>query len=359
MGGTRGVAEAVVCRGVSAVLEIHGLQKTYSSLLRGFRVALDGLDMQVDQGQVHGFLGPNGSGKSTTLKILLGLVRADGGWMRLFGRPVPQRLPEVSMRVGAIVESPAFFGNFSGRQTLALLAKAGGVPRSRVAAALEQVGMRARAVDRVKSYSLGMRQRLAVASALLKAPELLILDEPANGLDPAGIREMRDLLRGLAEQGTTVLISSHILAEIQQICDSVTIVSRGRRVAAGPVSEVLAVAHEGGEYRVRVAEHERAAGIIAETGLPVTVAGDHFVVGDLADPAWITKTLAGHDLWVTELTPLADLEDAFLRLTGTAPRAGSFRQVDDADWGAPEPAAYEGPEVSVQPAEVLEKGEPS
>src|SRR5690348_2454672 len=325
--------DTVSSAGVSPVLEIQGLQKAYRSLLGNFRVALDGLDMSVEHGDVHGFLGPNGSGKSTTLKILLGLVRADAGRMRMLDRPVPQALPEVVARVGAIVEAPAFFRNFSGRRTLSLLAQAGGVPRPRVDAVLEQVGLQERADDRVKSYSLGMRQRLAVASALLKAPELLILDEPANGLDPAGIREMRDLLRGLASAGTTVIISSHILAEIEQICDSVTIISRGKRVAAGPVADVLAASDVRGEYRVRVAqgETERAAEIIAKSGLPVTMAADHFVVGDLADPSWITKTLAANDLWVAELTPLADLEDAFLRLTGTAPRPGQFRQVDDAE----------------------------
>jgi ABC-2 type transport system ATP-binding protein len=316
---------------VGAVLEIQGLEKTYRSWRGGVRVALDGLDMVVERGQVHGFLGPNGSGKTTTLKTLLGLVRADAGQMRLFGEPVPARLPDVVGRVGAIVESPAFFGNFSGRRTLELLAQAGGVPRGRIDEVLEQVGLRGRAGDRVKTYSLGMRQRLAVASALLKAPELLILDEPANGLDPAGIREMRDLLRRLPEHGTTVVISSHILAEIQQICDAVTIISRGKRVAAGPVAEVLSVAESRGEYRVRVKDHERAAAIIAASGLPVTVAADHLVVGDLADPSWITQALAEHQLWVAELTPLADLEDAFLQLTGTAPRPGSFRQVDEAE----------------------------
>src|SRR5262249_32075420 len=167
--------------------------------------------------------------------------------------------------------------------------------------------------------------------------ELLIPDEPANGLDPAGIRETRDLLRGLAAGGTTVVISSHILAEIQQICDSVTIISRGRRVAAGPVADVLAATDDRGEYRVRVADHERAAAIIAESGLRATGAAAHLVVAALADPAWITEPLAAHQMWVAELTPLAGLEEAFLRLTGTAPRPGSFRQVDDADWGEPAP----------------------
>jgi ABC-2 type transport system ATP-binding protein len=154
-----------------------------------------------------------------------------------------------------------------------------------------------------------------VASALLKAPELLILDEPANGLDPAGIREMRDLMRNLAAIGTTVVLSSHILGEVQQICDSVTIVSRGRRVVTGPVTQVLASQNKG-EFRVRVRDHARAAQILAAAGAPITVHDDHFVVSDLADPGWISQTLAAHELWVTELTPIVpDLESVFLQLT--------------------------------------------
>jgi ABC-2 type transport system ATP-binding protein len=247
-------------------------------------------------------------------------VRPNEGRMMLLGQPVPRALPRIAPRVGAIVESPTFFGNFSGRRTLRLLATAGGVSHKRVEEVLELVGLRDRARDRVKGYSLGMRQRLAVASALLKSPELLILDEPANGLDPAGIREMRDLMRGLAARGTTVVLSSHILAEVQQICDSVTIVSRGRRVAAGPVAQVLA-AQDKGEYRVRVRDHGRAAHILAEAGAPIVMHADHFVVSDLADPAWITQTLAAHQMWVTELTPLVpDLESVFLDLTAEAAR---------------------------------------
>ncbi|HET6211627.1 MAG TPA: ATP-binding cassette domain-containing protein [Micromonosporaceae bacterium] len=314
---------------MAAVIDIGGLRKTYRSLRRGERLALDGFDMVVEAGQVHGFLGPNGSGKTTTLRTLLGLVRPDAGTMSLLGRPVPDALPEIAGRVGAIVESPQFFGNFTGRRTLRLLATAGGVARTRVDEVLELVGLRDRGDDRVKSYSLGMKQRLAVASALLKAPELLILDEPANGLDPAGIRDIRDLMRQLAEGGVTVLVSSHILAEIELICDSMTIISRGRRVLAGPVDEVLA-RYDKGEFKVRVFDHKRAAALIAESGLPVTMAEDHFVVGDLADPAWITETLAAHQLWVAELTPLApDLETVFLELTGTAPEPGRRLQVDE------------------------------
>jgi ABC-2 type transport system ATP-binding protein len=271
---------------------------------------------------VHGFLGPNGSGKTTTLRALLGLVRANGGQMRLLGQPVPAALPQLAPRVGAIVESPQFFGNFSGRRTLRLLATAGGVPHARVEEVLDLVGLRERAGDRVKGYSLGMRQRLAVASALLKSPELLILDEPANGLDPAGIREMRDLMRNLVAGGTTVVLSSHILSEVQQICDSVTIVSQGRRVAHGTVADVLASQGKG-EFRVRVADHAHAAELLARAGAPVTVHDDHFVVSDLADPAWISETLGRNGIWVRELTPLTpDLESAFLQLTGTVPLTG-------------------------------------
>jgi len=278
---------------------------------------------------VHGFLGPNGSGKTTTLRTLLGLVRADAGQMRLFGREVPAALPEVINQVGAIVESPQFFGNFSARRTLDLLATAGGLPRTRVDEVLEQVGLRDRARELVRTYSLGMKQRLAVASALLKQPPLLILDEPANGLDPAGIREMRDMMRGLADSGTTVLLSSHILGEVQQLCDSVTIVSRGRRVTAGPVSEVLA-AHDTGILLVRLADQAAAAGILGEAGFAVRADTDHLVVSGVRDPAAVTRTLAERGHYVAELTPLRpDLESVFLELTGTTPHAGAPRQVDD------------------------------
>jgi ABC-2 type transport system ATP-binding protein len=320
----------VRCADMTAVLEIEGLRKTYRSLRKGPRRAVDGLDMVVEPGQVHGFLGPNGSGKTTTLRTLLGLVRPNAGRLRLLGRPVPRELPQVAPLVGAIVESPQFFGNFSGRRTLRLLATAGGVPRDRVDEVLELVGLRDRARERVKTYSLGMKQRLAVASALLKSPRLLILDEPANGLDPAGIREMRDLMRGLADQGTTVVLSSHILGEVQLICDSVTIISRGRRVAAGPVSQVLA-SQDRGEYKVRVLDQVRAAEVLGQAGYPVHLTGDHLVVYGVADPAGITQTLASHQIWVAELTPLVpDLESVFLQLTGTQPREGRPRQVDQA-----------------------------
>jgi ABC-2 type transport system ATP-binding protein len=251
--------------------------------------------------------------------------------MRLLGQQVPAALPDVTGRVGAIVESPQFFPHFSARETLTLLARAGGVPRQRVDEVLELVGLRDRAKDRVKTYSLGMKQRLAVASALLKQPELLILDEPANGLDPGGIREMRDLMRSLASSGMTVVLSSHILGEVQQICDSVTIISLGRRVAAGPVSDVLAQ-HSNDALRVRLepAELPLAASLLSNAGAHVTLHPDHLLVTGVGRAASVTRMLAEHQLYVAELAPVTvDLESVFLELTGTAPVSGQHRQVDD------------------------------
>ncbi|TDB70986.1 ATP-binding cassette domain-containing protein [Micromonospora sp. KC723] len=317
---------------MSAVLEIEGLRKTYKSRRRGVRNALDGFDMRVEAGQVHGFLGPNGSGKTTTLRTLLGLIRPDGGRMAVLGQEVPAALPTVAGQVGAIVESPQFFPHFTARDTLSLLAGAGEVPVTRVDEVLELVGLRDRAGERVKTYSLGMKQRLAVASALLKNPKLLILDEPANGLDPGGIREMRTLMRDLAESGMTVVLSSHILGEIQLICDSVTIISLGRRVAFGPVDQVLA-AHSLGTVRVRLDAAEdlaAAAEVLGRSGVPVTRHPDHLMLSGVEKPASVSRLLAEHHLYVSELAPVSvDLESVFLELTNTAPVPGQHRQVDE------------------------------
>ncbi|MCA2213624.1 ATP-binding cassette domain-containing protein [Jidongwangia harbinensis] len=327
---------------MTAVLEISGLAKTYRSR-KGVRRALDGFDMVVEAGQVHGFLGPNGSGKTTTLRTLLGLIKPNGGRMAVLGREVPRHLPEVAGQIGAIVESPQFFPHFTARDTLSLLADAGGVDRHRVVEVLELVGLRDRAGDRVKTYSLGMKQRLAVASALLKNPRLLILDEPANGLDPGGIREMRTLMRNLAESGMTVVLSSHILGEIQLICDSVTIISAGRRVAAGSVADVLAQ-HKSSSVRVRVeagVDLLAVAQALRTAGAPtVELEQDYLMVSGVDRPAWITWALAQHNVWVSELAPVeVDLESVFLQLTGTAPVAGENRQVDQT---AAAPAALQG-----------------
>jgi ABC-2 type transport system ATP-binding protein len=319
-------------------IEVEGLRKSFRRGLGSRHVALDGLDLVVEPGRVHGFLGPNGSGKTTTIRALLGLVRADAGSMRLFGHETPDALPDVVRHIGAVVESPQFFPHFSGRRNLRLLAQTAGVKRRRVDEVLEIVGLHDRAKDPVRGYSLGMRQRLAIAATLLKEPSLLILDEPNNGLDPAGIREVRDLMRTLADGGVTVLLSSHILAEVQQVCDSVSIVSRGRHVVTGPVSEVLATGATD-EVKVRVEDAPYAATVLEEAGLSVRRETDHLIVSDVADPSWITQVLARRRLFVSELTPVgADLESVFLELTGTTPVAGHPGQVGEpfaAGLGAP------------------------
>jgi ABC-2 type transport system ATP-binding protein len=301
-------------------VQLGAVSKAYRRRGRPPQKALDGLDLLVETGGVHGFLGPNGSGKTTTIRILLGLVRADAGEARLLDRPVPEALPEVIGSVGALVETPLFFPGFSGRLNLRLLADVAGVPRARVDEVLELVDLTERAEDRFKGYSLGMKQRLGIAAALLKSPRLLVLDEPSNGLDPAGIRDVRELIRRLGRDGrTTVLLSSHLLAEIEQVCDSVSILARGRRVASGPVTEVLA-ARASGDVRVRVPDPAAAAAVLAGAGFRTSPAdGAALLVHAVRAPGEITRVLAEHGHYLEELGPVAaDLESAFLELTGDA-----------------------------------------
>jgi ABC-2 type transport system ATP-binding protein len=299
-----------------------GVSKTYRGRRRRPpQKALDELDLVVEYGGVHGFLGPNGSGKTTTIRVLLGLVSSDGGGdIRLLDRPVPGGLPEVIGGVGALVETPLFFPGFSGRLNLRLLAEAAGVSRVRVEECLELVELTDRADDRFKGYSLGMKQRLGIAAALLKSPRLLILDEPSNGLDPAGIRDVRELIRRLGRDGhTTVLLSSHLLAEIQQVCDSVSILAHGRRVASGPVAEVLA-SRSTGDVRVRVPDPTAAAAVLRGAGFGVSAAGESLMVHGVTAPGEITRRLAEHGHYLEELTPMtADLESAFLAITEGRP----------------------------------------
>ncbi len=302
------------------VIETAGLRKEYLTRRMHRHVAVEGLDLAVPAGGVHGFLGPNGSGKTTTIRMLLGLARPTRGTISLLGQPVPAGLPQVMPRIGAVVESPKFFPGFTGRRNLSLLADVARLPRTRVDEVLERVGMQARADDRYKGYSLGMRQRLAIAATLLKQPDLLMLDEPTNGLDPQGIRDIRTMVRDLGSSGVTVLISSHLLAEVEQVCDSVTIVRRGRLVTTGRVSELLA--HQGtGEIRARVDDLTAAETVLTRSpGVRVRRDGDTLVVTGVADPADVSRVLGQHGLWVRELTAVhGDLETAFLSLTGDEP----------------------------------------
>jgi ABC-2 type transport system ATP-binding protein len=296
------------------VIETAGLRKEFRTRKGRHIVAVEDLDLAVPAGGVHGFLGPNGSGKTTTIRMLLGLARATRGEMRLFGHPVPRDLPAVMDRVGAVVEQPKFVPTFTGRTNLSLLARSIGVPQTGVDAALDQVGLSGRDRERFKGYSLGMKQRLAIAATLLKSPDLLILDEPTNGLDPAGIRDIRDMIRRLGETGVTVLLSSHILAEVQQVCESVSIIGNGRLLASGDVATL--VRGTGTTTRVGVADPAAAATVLGEAGYHVSRDGDALVVDGAGEPAHLTRLLADHGMYVHELNRVrADLESVFLQLT--------------------------------------------
>lgn len=240
------------------VIETSGLTKRF-----GDRVAVDHVDLHVPRGSAFGYLGPNGAGKTTLIRMLLGLTQATAGTMRLLGRPVPSERAAALARVGAIVEEPRFHGHLTGRENLVVIAAAREPEaRGRIDGALARVGLSQRADDRVKRYSLGMRQRLGVARSLLADPELLILDEPTNGLDPAGIHEFRDMIRGFVTEGRTVLLSSHLLDEVEKICDEVAIVDRGRVVMQGSISELAA----GGEPSILIAtsDDQRALAILVD-----------------------------------------------------------------------------------------------
>ncbi len=310
------------------VIEIEGLRKEYRRR-RGPTVAVEGLDLVVPTGGVFGFLGPNGSGKTTTIRCVLGLARPTRGSIRLLGRPVPEGLADSVRQVGAIVETPALFPTMSGRANLALLGAMDGIGKRRVETVLDEVGLSDRADDQVRKYSLGMRQRLALGAALLKEPALLILDEPANGLDPAGIRSVRRLLRRLGDEGRTVFVSSHLLSEIQQTCDRVAILSRGRCVMGGTVAEVLARSGHDATMLVAVDDLPGAQAVLDRAGIASVVAdGLLRVAMGAPDGARISRTLGEHGHWVRELRPEErSLEDLFLEMTSDADDASTLEEV--------------------------------
>ena len=293
------------------MIRTQGLTKRYGAL-----VAVDDVDLDVREGDRYGFLGPNGSGKTTTIRMLLGLVYATSGEIELMGQRVPRNLGRVLPHVGALVEGPAFYGHLSGRANLALLDAAGrGGPRrtrsQRLGEALERVGLAGVGRRPVKAYSLGMRQRLGLAAALVRRPRLLVLDEPTNGLDPQGMAEVRDLLVELNTQGTTLLLSSHLLAEVEQVCTRVGIVDRGRLV----LQEDLAALHvPTGHVHVRTPDVERAVSLL--DGRVAGRDGDRLVVR-AADAAELATWLVQAGLRVSELMPeRRSLEDVVLEATG-------------------------------------------
>ncbi len=300
----------------SLALTTRGLRKSYGS-----RRALDGLDLSVPAGVVYGFLGPNGAGKTTTMRLLTGLLHPDAGTIELLGEPFRRGDRRRLFEVGALVESPSFYPYLSGRRNLDVLAAAGApVPKGRVDELLELVGLRERAGDKVSGYSLGMKQRLGIAGALLSDPRLLLLDEPANGLDPAGIVAMRETLRRLAAEGKTVFVSSHLLAEVRVLADVVGIIAAGRLVREGTLDSML---RDQGVVRVRV---PRAQEPQARALLSSMAATDAVREGD--EEPWlavhvepnrageVNRLLAEAGIYASGLESGTDLEELFLELTG-------------------------------------------
>jgi ABC-2 type transport system ATP-binding protein len=247
-------------------VEVHGLTKRF-----GARVAVDDVDLRVPRGCAFGYLGPNGAGKTTLIRVLLGLTRADSGTMSLLGVPVPAERSRALARVGAIVDEPRFHGHLTGRENLEILAAArGGDAGRQIGPALGRTGLAQRAGDKVAAYSMGMRQRLGVAACLLADPQLLIFDEPMNGLDPAGMHQMRDMIRGLVDEGRTVMLSSHLLDEVERTCDQVAIVDHGKVIRSGPIGELTSGA-AGAAIEVQCSDPPAAARAVAQPAIASSV----------------------------------------------------------------------------------------
>lgn len=301
----------------TAAVRTRGLTKVFGS-----RRVVDGIDLEVPTGAVYGFLGPNGSGKTTTIRMLLGLARPSSGEIEVLGAPVPAEASRVLGRVGALVEGPAFHPHLSGRANLARLdaADASAAPATaarRIDAALERVGLQHARDKRYRVYSLGMKQRLGIAAGLLVPRDLLVLDEPTNGLDPQGTREVRHLVGSLAAEGITVLVSSHLLSEIDQICTHLGVMRDGRLVAQGPIDALRS--GDAAVLRLRTGQPELAAGVLAGLGAEDVSRQDELVLagGITAPPEDVVAALVAAGVGVREFsvrTP--SLEDVFIGLTG-------------------------------------------
>lgn len=291
----------------SAAIRVSGLHKTY-----GKTEALRGLEFEISAGKVTGFLGPNGAGKTTTFRALLGLTRPDAGNIEVFGLSVPGELRRITKKVGVIVEEPGMIKAHSGRVNLLIAADTLGFGRDRVDPLLEFVGLTQDAKRKAAEYSKGMRQRLALAAALLGEPELLLLDEPLDGLDPAGQHVFKARLRALADQGRTVVVSSHDLSDIEALADDVVVIDRGRLVSQGPLEDLL----DGGVIRVVVADVERAMSALMAGGLECR-SDERGLLVDAEDGADVARILADAGIYPSEVRPeRSTLESIFLGITG-------------------------------------------
>ena len=305
---------------MTSVAELALSSSALTKQFRGGQLAVDGIDLAVPAGSVYGFLGPNGSGKTTTIRMLLGLIQPTAGSYDVLGLPMPDAQPEALPLVGSLVEGPAFYPHLSGRANLARLDAADctanpATMKARIERALDRVGLLAAADKRYRAYSLGMKQRLGIATSLLRERELVVLDEPTNGLDPQGTREVRGLIRAIAADGTTVFVSSHLLAEVEQICTHVGVMRTGKLVYQGPLADLQGQAR----LLVKTPKPDQAAAVLRELGLAdVTLAGLE-VRADLGAmlPEEICERLVLAGVPVAGLqTPLRSLEDEFVHLTG-------------------------------------------
>jgi ABC-2 type transport system ATP-binding protein len=295
------------------IVKTRGLTKRFGSVSSGI-TAVNNLDIEVHQGEVFGFLGPNASGKTTTIGMLLGLIKPTSGTIELFGEDISQNLPVLLKRTSAVLESSAFYPHLSGYDNLVIFVRTiGGIDSSCINEVLETVGLKKRAKSKVRTYSLGMRQRLSVATALLNNPELIIMDEPANGLDPSGIIEFRELIKSLGEQGKTIFLSSHLLHEVEQICDHVAIINKGKFLAQGSVDELL---HRGKMLQLRISDPDAASELLTSLDWIKTIETDdsHIFLEVHEDKAAeVNRILVNGGIQVSEMKMSENsLEDFFL-----------------------------------------------
>ena len=309
------------------IIKTNGLTKRFGSPSKGI-LAVDNLSIEVRRGSIFGFLGPNASGKTTTIGMLLGLVRPTSGSIELFGQDTKQDLPSLLRRTSTVLENSPFYPYLSGRNNLEVFARTmGGVERGRIDEVLTIVGLKKRSKNKTKTYSLGMRQRLSIAVALLSNPELLILDEPTNGLDPEGIIEIRELIRSLGKEGKTIFLSSHLLHEVEQVCDNVAILNKGKVITQGPVKELL---RRGRTLQMRVSDANAAVSLLMDIEWIKTIEMDEdkaiFIEAPEDKYPDINEMLVKKGIRVSEMkTSEESLEDFFLDVIEEETKTGKTK----------------------------------